>query len=237
MGMAMPLAGSPSAIWMFWISVASLFSWASVLTVSTRTSCSSMDLMGASLSSTTISPVKGRLMGHTLLCSLPEILKRGSLSELARCAPSLLRACVNSNDSTLDAGACVGLGTSTMNSISFLSAFLKEPRSHSTLRRKNTFTYTPWYVSMRGCPELPESTNSKGISVLPSGTRPAGAISTSSCSSVTVRVELAMASRSPNPLEVCCRKTPPSARSTMPEWDQPVLALIVTVPSTLSLGR
>ena len=91
MGMTRLRQTSPSAIWMFWISVASravlpLSGWR---TVSDRTSWSSMDLTLAWDSSTTNSPVNGRLMGQDWRWSLPETLKPGSYTHLT--LPTILR--------------------------------------------------------------------------------------------------------------------------------------------------
>lgn len=77
-GMDMFRHTSPSAIWMFWISVASLAYPSKHPHVSTRTSCSSIDLIGASDIFKVISPVNGFVIEQTDVCSNPSTAKSGT---------------------------------------------------------------------------------------------------------------------------------------------------------------
>ena len=76
-GMAIPWQMSPSPIWMFWISVASLEYPSAQPHVSTRTSWMSMERMGAFARSTTTIPVKGWVMQHLSESRLPQMRKSG----------------------------------------------------------------------------------------------------------------------------------------------------------------
>mmetsp|Transcript_24402 Transcript_24402/g.96815 ORF Transcript_24402/g.96815 Transcript_24402/m.96815 type:complete len:238 (+) Transcript_24402:1229-1942(+) len=236
---------SPSAIWMPWISVASLALVAkpppascATRTVSARTSWISTEVTAASACSTTSSPVKGSVMGHDWRWSLPVTLKRGiEDSEADRTFSSdsgVMAKCLGS------LGGGVAVGTSTMNSSSRSSGALKAPRLHSTAMVYVTLTYTPWYDSRSASPlTVGRSTNSNGYSEWPSGTRPGGMTSMPSSLRISFGLIWLCTVDSNSPTARCdaVSFTDPVTRIVMPLCCHPPRADTITTPATVSPGR
>ncbi len=126
-GMARFLQTVPSPICRFWISVLSRATCAplAAVMVSTRTSCSSMDLMGVTLSTTVTSPVKGALREQLVLLRRPRIVNAGMVDTLADFTFSSRSGRISK--STGAGGGRSAQGTSTTKSTSASSGFAMKP--------------------------------------------------------------------------------------------------------------
>ena len=173
-GMDSPRQTSPSAIWMFCTSVASLAIPSVHPHVSTLTNWSSIDLILASHDSTINFPLKGSSMAQFIDQSCPLTLNLGTLS--------LLLTFLNDSGETLKVMGCMSIGSllgdSTINSTTLSKSFVSIDLLTSHLTVYWMEMKTPWYVSKRVFLPFGFNGSSKGTSVLPAGIFPDLATST-----------------------------------------------------------
>mmetsp|Transcript_48994 Transcript_48994/g.135906 ORF Transcript_48994/g.135906 Transcript_48994/m.135906 type:complete len:217 (-) Transcript_48994:203-853(-) len=171
-GIGQPWHTEPSAIWMFWISVASRACPSAYAHVSTRTSCSSIDLIVAEHSSTVTEPVSGCCMLQTFESIWPVILnvgmrERADLRTFSSDSGTIEKSC----------GLILGVrfsGTSRMNSTDRFMFLCIIPRRTSTVITYCVLMYTPWYDSSSFSPSVSLTSNSNSNWWRPSGSLPAG---------------------------------------------------------------